>query len=275
MANYVKSTNFTAKDTLVSGDPLKKVKGTEIDVEFNAIATAISSKADAESPTFTGTPVAPTAAPGTNTTQLATTAFVKTAVDNFVVTSSDIQNDAITTAKIANDAVTTDKIADNAVTTANIVNDAITTDKIINDAVTSNKIINGAITPSKLSGGQTGSAPIYGIRAWANWDGTKDSTGASSTANTNRLLRASGNISSVLRNGTGDYTVTFTTAMPDVNFAVHLTGKRISGDTADVAVFVSSSDVDSVSSVRVRSFASNNGGFNAVDYEKLYITVIR
>lgn len=56
MANYVKSTNFTAKDTLVSGDPLKKVKGTEIDVEFNAIATAISSKADAESPTFTGTP---------------------------------------------------------------------------------------------------------------------------------------------------------------------------------------------------------------------------
>lgn len=42
----------------------------------------ISGKADLESPTFTGTPAAPTAAAGTNTTQIATTAFVKTAVDN-------------------------------------------------------------------------------------------------------------------------------------------------------------------------------------------------
>ncbi len=116
MTDYVKSTNFTAKDTLVSGDPLKKVKGTEIDVEFNAIATAISSKADAESPTFTGTPLAPTAAPGTNTTQLATTAFVNTAVDNFVVTTTDVQDLAITTAKIADDAVTSAKLADTGVT---------------------------------------------------------------------------------------------------------------------------------------------------------------
>jgi hypothetical protein len=76
MANYVKSTNFAGKDTLPTGDPLKVVKGTEIDVEFNAIATAVTSKADLASPTFTGTPFAPTASPGTATTQIATTAFV-------------------------------------------------------------------------------------------------------------------------------------------------------------------------------------------------------
>jgi hypothetical protein len=80
MANYVKSTNFAGKDTLPTGDPLKVVKGTEIDVEFNAIATAVISKADLASPTFTGTPFAPTASPGTNTTQLATTAFVTSAL---------------------------------------------------------------------------------------------------------------------------------------------------------------------------------------------------
>ena len=81
MANYIKATNFTAKDALPSGNAGKIIKGTEIDVEYTAIATAITSKADTNSPTFTGTPLAPTANSGTNTTQLATTAFVTTAVE--------------------------------------------------------------------------------------------------------------------------------------------------------------------------------------------------
>ena len=76
MANYIKATNFTAKDALPSGNSGKIIKGTEIDVEYTAIATAIASKADTNSPTFTGTPLAPTAAAGTNNTQIATTAFV-------------------------------------------------------------------------------------------------------------------------------------------------------------------------------------------------------
>lgn len=78
MSNYTKATNFAVKDGLTTGDPAKRIKGTEIDTEFNAIASAISSKADANSPTFTGTPLAPTAAAGTNDTQIATTAFVAT-----------------------------------------------------------------------------------------------------------------------------------------------------------------------------------------------------
>jgi hypothetical protein len=46
VSNYVKSTNFAVKDSLLTGNPAKLVKGTEIDTEFNAIATAISSKLD-------------------------------------------------------------------------------------------------------------------------------------------------------------------------------------------------------------------------------------
>ena len=79
MTNYVKSTNFTSKDSLASGNPLKIIKGTEFDVEFNNIAVAVATKADIISPTFSGTPAAPTATAGTNTTQLATTAFTAAA----------------------------------------------------------------------------------------------------------------------------------------------------------------------------------------------------
>jgi len=46
VSNYTKSTNFATKDTLPSGNPLKIVRGTEIDTEFNNIATAVNSKAD-------------------------------------------------------------------------------------------------------------------------------------------------------------------------------------------------------------------------------------
>jgi len=61
MSDYTKSTNFATKDNLSSGNPLKIVKGTEIDTEFNNIQTAIATKADLASPTFTGTVVIPTA----------------------------------------------------------------------------------------------------------------------------------------------------------------------------------------------------------------------
>ena len=62
MSNYTKATNFATKDSLASGNPLKIVRGTEIDAEFNSIATAIASKSDSISPTFTGTVTIPTLA---------------------------------------------------------------------------------------------------------------------------------------------------------------------------------------------------------------------
>ena len=81
MSDYNKATNFTAKDGLPTGNAGKIVKGAEIDTELTAVSNAIASKADINSPTFTGTPAAPTASAGTNTTQLATTAFIKAAID--------------------------------------------------------------------------------------------------------------------------------------------------------------------------------------------------
>jgi hypothetical protein len=86
MTDYTKSTNFATKDALASGNALKIVKGTEIDTEFNNIATAISTKADLASPTFTGTPTLPTGtiattqSSGNSTTAIATTAFVQAAL---------------------------------------------------------------------------------------------------------------------------------------------------------------------------------------------------
>ena len=77
MSSYTKSTNFASKDALLTGNPLKVIKGTEIDDEYNAIQTAVNSKADINSPALTGTPTAPTASSETSTTQLATTAFVQ------------------------------------------------------------------------------------------------------------------------------------------------------------------------------------------------------
>ena len=86
MSNYTKATNFATKDNLSSGNPLKIVKGTEINTEFDAISVAIATKADTASPSFTGTPSLPTGTTGvtqsfgTNSTTLATTAFVQAAM---------------------------------------------------------------------------------------------------------------------------------------------------------------------------------------------------
>lgn len=80
MSDYVRIYNLTVKDSLPTGNSAKVIKGTELDAELNAVAAAIASKADSNSPTLTGTPVAPTATYGTNTQQIATTAFVQQAL---------------------------------------------------------------------------------------------------------------------------------------------------------------------------------------------------
>jgi hypothetical protein len=57
-----------------------------------------------------------------------------------------------------------------------------------------------------LNGGQSGSAPIFAARAWVNFNGTGTVA-----------IRASGNVSSVVKNAVGNFTVNFTTAMPDAH----------------------------------------------------------
>lgn len=101
MANYLKATDFGAKDALISGDPNKIIKGTEINDEFDSIQTAVNSKANTNNAALTGTPTAPTALFGTDTTQLATTAFVQAALQavypvGSIYTSTEATNPATT-----------------------------------------------------------------------------------------------------------------------------------------------------------------------------------
>lgn len=223
MSNYTQSTNFATKDALPSGDPLKIVKGTEINTEFNNIAVAVATKADLVSPTFTGTPALPTGttavtqSAGNSTTAVATTAFVGAAITAFdtalTVSTAQIEDVAVTTAKIAANAVTNAKLA-SGVAVANLgftpVQQGTGTGQLSNAV----KIgWDGGALRLEVDATNFGSewplASRNGNKAWVNFNGTGTVA-----------IRASNNVSSITDNGTGDYTVNFTTAMPDANYAV-------------------------------------------------------
>ena len=97
MSDYNRIYNLTVKDSLPSGNSGKVIKGAELDAELNAVAAAIASKSDSNSPTFTGTPLAPTATYGTNNTQIATTAFVQAALQALYPVGSVYINASSTT----------------------------------------------------------------------------------------------------------------------------------------------------------------------------------
>ena len=78
MSDYTLAVAWSGKDALSDSDSAKVISGDDFDSEFTTIRTAVNSKADIASPTLTGTPAAPTASTSTNTTQIATTAFVQT-----------------------------------------------------------------------------------------------------------------------------------------------------------------------------------------------------
>jgi hypothetical protein len=135
------------------------------------------------------------------------------------ITSNEMGVGAVTANAIAADAVTTVKILDANVTTAKIADANVTTAKIVDANVTTAKIADASITAPKLNGAQTGTAPIYGVRAWVVFDLTRNAAGGSDTANTTRFLYASGNVTSVTKLATGSFQVNFTTALPNENYA--------------------------------------------------------
>ncbi len=93
----------------------------------------------------------------------------------------------------------------------------ITTPDIDSTAGFDGEDLTGDVAAARITGAlnATGSAPIYACRAWVNFNGT--STVA---------IRASGNVSSITDNGTGNYTVNFTTAMADADYSA-ITGWRV------------------------------------------------
>jgi len=123
----------------------------------------------------------------------------------------------------------------------------------------------GSITAPKLSGAQTGSAPIFGVRAWCVFNGT--------TAGTNAPT-AGGNITNIVRNAAGDYTVNFTTNMSSNNYAVHISAQSLSNNPVVIAPFTSlpaaTASAPTVSSFR---FSTYNYNYTAVA-ESPIITII-
>jgi len=147
------------------------------------------------SPTFTGVPAAPTAAAATNTTQLATTAYTRTAIPNML--------------------------------------------------------------------NATGSAPMYACRAWVNFDGTGTVA-----------IRASGNVSSITDNGTGDYTVNFTTAMPDANYAMVQGSANVTGYRSDRPVIAGFNIVTAPTSSAARIYVKD-GNNDARDSTRVTLSFFR
>ena len=141
---------------------------------------SISGFAPLASPALTGTPTAPTAIVATNNTQIATTAYVK---NQGYLIATDV---AGIYAPLANPTFT-----------GTVAADSLT-----------------------LNNGYGSSATAYGCRAWVNFDSTRNVTDTGpSTNGANVKIRASGNVTSVLKTALGDYTVTFTTAISDANYS--------------------------------------------------------
>ena len=157
---------------------------------------------------------------------------------------------------------------------------SIVTADIVDANITTAKVADANITAAKLNGAQTGSAPIYGCRAWVNFDGTRNEadTGAS-TNGANVKIRASGNVTSVLKNATGDYTVTFTTAMPDANYTVTGHGTRTAtGPTLGTLFpFLIAGAAVTRSAPTTTSFriASQNFGGTAMDDDYITVAIFR
>jgi len=153
------------------------------------------------SPALTGTPTVPTAAGGTNTTQIASTAFVTTAVSTLApLASPTFTGDPKAPTPTAGD-------NDTSIATTAFVTGAISTESALTAKLAGTQTITGVKTF------QSGAEPVAKniVKAWCVFNGT--------TAGTNAPINGF-NVSTVQRTGTGSYIVTMTNALPNTNFAV-------------------------------------------------------
>jgi hypothetical protein len=102
----------------------------------------------------------------------------------------------------------------------------------------------------------SGSAPVYAARAWVNFNGTGTVA-----------IRGSGNVSSITDNGTGDYTVNFTTAMADANYAAQVSSEMGGGAGGFNGVFS-----PATGSLRVLAYTQAGA---ARDISFAYVTIFR
>jgi hypothetical protein len=116
------------------------------------------------------------------------------------------------------------------------------------------RIANDGSISSVIPGGST-LYPRFGCRAWVNFNGTGTVA-----------IRASGNVSSITDNGTGDFTVNFTTALADANYSVVSAGSQQAND----CISISSNAAPTTSAVRIQgysrtdSFTAQDGTYNNI-----------
>jgi hypothetical protein len=189
------------------------------------------------------------------------TAFSGPLTGNVTGTASAIADGSVSTAKIVDANVTNAKLASD-IDASKLTTGTLPIARIADDSVTDAKLSLAANAGEiKKALNADNDPPIYACRAWVNFDGTKNTAGEASTANTNRLIRASGNVSSVTRVAQGQYTVNFTTAMPDANYSTHATtasnsNSAFSASTVNGRTFTTTSAVRIVTAF---ANASNNG----------------
>ena len=99
---------------------------------------------------------------------------------------------------------------------------------------------------------------VYTCKAWVNFNGTGTVA-----------IRASGNVSSITDGGTGDYTVNFTTAMPDANYAVNVTTDNDSGGGNTAGIYISA---PTTSSTRV---GTKTAGASLIDKSFVFVSIFR
>jgi hypothetical protein len=119
-------------------------------------------------------------------------------------------------------------------------------------------IADAAITAAKMSGAQSGDAPIYGARAWVNFNGTGTVA-----------IRGSGNVTSIIDSGVGDYTVNFTTAMSDANYCTNATGTHDSNSYVAWGT-IANDQPPTTTSVNV-DFLGTNGALTDVSFAQVSI----
>ena len=112
----------------------------------------------------------------------------------------------------------------------------------------------------QFNSGYGSSATAYGCRAWVNFNGTGTVA-----------IRASGNVSSITDNGTGDYTVNFTTAMVDANYAISGSGAQDNTGSQSVLNLYSNT-ARLVGSARINTV---NGVFTLTDMLVVAVSVFR
>lgn len=126
-----------------------------------------------------------------------------------------------------------------------------------------------AITPLRMREGfnASGSAPVYACRAWVDFNGTGTPA-----------IKASGNVSSLTDNGTGDWTVNFTTALPDANYSVVMSTLSPTATNAQNVAFVvgvigTGPTTKTTTAVRVGSGHTGSGAYT--DSADMNVSIFR